>query len=73
MLHRAIREDNFEHKQYVLQHIVSNRCNTVLTLQCFVALKIATADQFMYPCNITFKPRGVCYLSESDTSYSNTI
>ena len=61
MLHRAIREDNFEHKQCC--NIVSNGCNTVLTLQCFVA----------DPCNITFKPGGVCYLNESDTSYSNNI
>ena len=71
MLQRTICEDNLEHKQFC--NIVSNGCNTVLTLQYFVALKIAVADQSMYPCNITFKPGGVCYLNESDTSYSNTI
>ena len=67
MLHRAIREDNFEHKQCC--NIVSNGCNTVLTLQCFVVLKIGIADESIYPCNITFKPGGVCYLNESDTPY----
>ena len=45
MLHRTTQEDNFEYKQC---------CNTVLTLQCFVALKIAIADQSMYPCNMAY-------------------
>ena len=49
MLQRTIREDNLEHKQFC--NIVSNGCNTVLTLRCFVVLKIAIADQSMYPYN----------------------
>ena len=51
------------HMQRPPPWIVSNGCNTVLTMQCFVA----------DPSNITFKPGGVCYLNESDTSYSNSI
>ena len=44
--------------------LFQNGCNTVLTLQCFLALKIAIADQSMYPCNITFKPAWGSMLSK---------
>ena len=58
----------------LLRHyIVSNGCNTVLTMQPCVVLKIVIADHSMYPCNTTFKPGGVCYLKESDTFHTNTI
>ena len=60
-----INSQKWKYKLKVMLH------RTIHKLWQFLAQQ--KSDHSMYPCKITFKPGGVCYLKESDTFHTNNI